>query len=303
MAKTKTPFYSLGAKGTIGDALTSQKFGKDTLFRKKPIPTDPYSLNQAYQRWDYRDYAYLWTLLSNSEKQVYRTAASRYHITGFSQFMRENLKTLPDIMGRWRLDNTGDTIAPDSSKNTNHGIIFGASMTTGIISHGRRFDGINDLINCGNDPSLNLGIDDFAFDFFFKTSDSDQDLCGKWQDINNRWYLGTTLGGQLRMYAKVLGGVVVQTEGLTYVADNLWHHGVILGHRAVRAYVFIDGLDDTGIPRTCLATNMDNTADFLLARGNPAFQMECDIDHLALYSRLLDPTEILRHSQRRYPVK
>lgn len=162
MAKTKTPFLSFGAKGTIGGNLTAQSRGKLTILREKPTPAYRNTLPQQYQRWLYQHYVYLWKQLSISEQRTWHTAASRYHRTGFAHFMSNRLKNLPDIIGGWHLDEPAGSTAIDFSKNGNDGAITGATPVTGTISLARSFDGIDDGINCGNDPSLNLTTDEMT---------------------------------------------------------------------------------------------------------------------------------------------
>ncbi|MBA7586890.1 hypothetical protein ES708_28897 [subsurface metagenome] len=167
MAKTKSPLLSFGARGTIADSLTFQKRNQGTIARTKPIPKDPYSLAQAYQRWDYQDYAYLWTLQSEAVKQTYRTRASRYHITGFSLWMREHLRDLPDLAGRWHLDEKAGAIAYDSSKQKHNLTIIGASPAPGLINGGFSFDGINDYLIAPATGSL-LNFTAKTVEFFIK---------------------------------------------------------------------------------------------------------------------------------------
>lgn len=154
MSRLKNPLLSLGAKGGLADSVTYVRRRGVDIVEKKPIPRDPQSLAQMYQRWDYQDGISYWNTLSNAAKQVYKSAASRYHMTGFAYFMRWYLKNLPDIAGRWRLDEAAGITAYDSSKNANHGTFIGTTPITGIIDRGRLFDGINDRIPCGGHSSL-----------------------------------------------------------------------------------------------------------------------------------------------------
>jgi hypothetical protein len=52
----------------------------------------------------------------------------------------------PDISGEWALDSVKDGVAVDASGNSNHGVITGASLTTGIISNALEFDGVDDKV-------------------------------------------------------------------------------------------------------------------------------------------------------------
>ncbi|GAJ14702.1 unnamed protein product, partial [marine sediment metagenome] len=50
MAKLKKPLLSLGARGTIADTLTFQKRQGIDLVKRKPVPSQPRTLPQMYQR-------------------------------------------------------------------------------------------------------------------------------------------------------------------------------------------------------------------------------------------------------------
>lgn len=56
-------------------------------------------------------------------------------------------------IAHWTFDEMSGTTLHDSA-GTNHGTIYGAAWTTGIIGGALNFDGINDYVNCGNGASL-----------------------------------------------------------------------------------------------------------------------------------------------------
>lgn len=301
MAKPKSPLLSLGAKGTIGDALTFQKRGRDTIARTKPIPRDPYSLNQAYQRWDYRDYAHMWTLLSNSEKQVYRTKASRYHITGFSQFMRESLKALTDIVGRWHLDERSGATAYDSSKNTNNGAIIGASPTPGYIDGAFLFDGLNDGIAVPTSPSLNL-VSPFSIEFFIYLNAKDKLVYPLYKKdaysipLRNINDIGLGITGAVAVWSDYFLTThtlyhVVITYDSSLASDNatFFINGSLIAakDRAIEPPVSTFGLG--------IGAHLDN-AD--LPDDN---YVDGIMDEVVIHTRILDEATIKRHSERRYP--
>lgn len=156
MTKPQSPLLSLAATGTISDTLTFQKRDRGTITRRKPIPAYRYTLPQAYQRWDYQDYVAWWHTLTSAQKQTWETNARPYHMTGFAYWMKDRLTTLPDIAGRWHLDLVSNSLTPDSSKNANHGTVYGASPVTGIIDKALYFDGTDDYIRVPHHSSLQL---------------------------------------------------------------------------------------------------------------------------------------------------
>ena len=154
MAKTKTPLFGLETHGTIANKLTFQKRNRTTFARNKPTPIDPKTLAQIYHRWDYQDYALLWHSLTLAQQQQWESNARRLKITGFNYWIRTHLKTLPDLAGRWHLDERSGSQAHDSSKNTNNGTIYGATPSPGYIDYCLYFDGIDDRVKILDHPSL-----------------------------------------------------------------------------------------------------------------------------------------------------
>jgi len=93
MAKPKSPLLSLGARGTIGDALTFQKRGRGTIAREKPIPKDPRSKAQLAQRQRYKDAVAVWHALTPEEKEAWRGVCPG--LTAYQCFMSSELKYVP----------------------------------------------------------------------------------------------------------------------------------------------------------------------------------------------------------------
>lgn len=302
MAKPEKPLLSLGARGTIGDALTYQKRGTGTITRKKPIPTNPRSLAQTYHRWLYEDYAYLWRQQSQAIQQAYRSEGAKRHLTGFSYWMSKMLTDLPDIMAWWTLDDNLGVSASDRSRNNNTALIFGASPVTGVIDQALNFDGINDYLQVANHPSLHH--DDYLTIEFWAHLLSTPIA---WERIaiypNNVFSLELD---NLRRLNIFIGNGAVWNIGFTSptnLALNTWYHFSIRCDATIgTARLYINGLFDS---QQIVAPFTIGTAIF------PLFFAATDVltqwwngilDNIILFNRILDDTEILRHSERRYPL-
>jgi hypothetical protein len=62
-----------------------------------------------------------------------------------------------ELVGHWRFDEGSGTTAHDQSGNGNDGTLINDPVwATGIINGALQLDGIDDYVNCGNDPSLNF---------------------------------------------------------------------------------------------------------------------------------------------------
>ena len=73
-------------------------------------------------------------------------------ISSFSLSLAEE----PGLVGMWSFDNGVGQIAKDSSGSMNDGRIFGAAWVDGIKGKALRFDGRDDSVDVGDDPSLNI---------------------------------------------------------------------------------------------------------------------------------------------------
>lgn len=96
MAKTKAPLLSLGAHGSIANALTFQKHGQGTIARTKPTPTDPKSPAQLAWRQIYKDAVAIWHALSPAEQEAWRGVCPG--LTAYQCFMSSQLKYVPPIL-------------------------------------------------------------------------------------------------------------------------------------------------------------------------------------------------------------
>ena len=306
MSKLKNPMLSLGARGSVGDAVTYQKRPGLHIVRKKPIPFDPYSLPQAYQRWLYQDYLTLWGSLTNAQKQVYRSLAATKHRTGVSEYLSKQLSTQPDIIGIWHLDEATGAVAHDSSLNLNHGTIFGASPVDGLISLGRYFDSIDDVISVPHHPTLNFGTSDFTLEGFMNIPDvaNDRFLISK-----NAWAASSWLFmiGQQRhayLYIRPPVGPGETTDSVNNAVPlNVNFHVAATVDRDGVARLFVDGQEVTYNRQPNLAAMVDIDSEADLFFGHPTINARTKglKDEIRTYNRILTPADILRHSNRRYP--
>jgi hypothetical protein len=85
-----------------------------------------------------------------------------YSLTGYTQ--------PPGLVGYWKLDEGLGTTAYDSSDYNNHGIVYGASWTSGKVNSALSFDGVDDYVDCGADASL-MPTTAITLEAWFKASD------------------------------------------------------------------------------------------------------------------------------------
>jgi hypothetical protein len=154
MSKTKTPFLSLGSHGTVASAITSQKRDGFTVIRNKPIPANPNSWPQIWQRKKYLFCCQCWNGLSLADKRTWASVGSRYHLPALAAFIRSFITIFQDCVAYWPLDYVINSDTYDYSGNLNHATVFGASPSDGIFDRALYFDGLNDYLSLGNVPAF-----------------------------------------------------------------------------------------------------------------------------------------------------
>ncbi len=300
MSKIKNPLLSLGAKGTVADTITYTRRRKTNIVMEKPVPTDPQTLAQIYQRWHYQDYAYLWTQQSHATRQSYQTLGSRQHLTGFQYWMKVHLNILPDLALLLHLDERTGSFAQDFSKKGNHGTIFGALHVPGYIDYCLSFDTVDDSVLVKDDPSLKP-LTALTLETWINVATLD----GSWDSIGA--FKGEDY--ELYLYANVLQGYLRLTSGFlslnTGITPTLgeWYHFVLTFDSTLpsnQGKLFLNSLlkaQGTG------AGTIDYRADVNFAVGAiPPWANSFGglIDEWRTYNRALSQEEITRHYVRRY---
>lgn len=301
MAKSKNPLLSLGAQGTVGEALTVRRSRGQSIIEKKPLPAYRNTLPQQYQRWLYQDYVALWLQQSIATKRQWQSNASRHHMTGFAYWMRYYLQNLPDILAYYKLDTLAGGVTPDSGPNGYHATVIGAISTTARIDGGALFDGLNDELHCG----IITPRPPFCVHFFVRPLTlqlqiwvakglAAGDLPGDFQIRMD------DAVGRLRPHFHTTGAY------LNYLTANAVPLGV-LSHvcccfETALVYCYINGvldpnslvLPDTGAP---------NAHAVFVAAYPPGgwFPHHGDLDHIFLMSRIPTQSDVTRWSERRYP--
>lgn len=312
MAKLKSPFLSLGARGTIGNAITIQERHGTSFVRKKPIPAYRRTLPQVYQRWLYEDYAYLWRQQSAATRQEYASAGSRFHLTGFQYWMKVMLSTMPDIDVWLHLDEQAGNKVFDASRNLNHGTIFGASLIDGIIDHARTFDGLNDQIIVSHHSTLDLGTDDFTIEWRMKTPGAAykeplDKADSNYSFFTEGWCVTLRPGeptGRLYFSHTSSANRHIFYNLSTPLTDDLWHTWALRGTRSpTHLALFVDGLLHSSQALKSPTQNIVSSQPMRLGVSGAAVGAWYlgGLDELIKYNRALDDTELLRHALRRYP--
>lgn len=301
MSKTPTPLLSLEAHGSLGNAITYQGKGARKIARTKPRLPYFLTLPSQYQRWLYADYISQWNNLTDTQRQVYRSAGSRVHRTGLQQFMRYSLLNLPDILGYWKMDANTQATTPDSSRHDNPGTIIGASPATGAIDGCLSFDGVNDYLDLGT-PAHCRPTTAHTLELFV----TPRLLDGGWDSLlsfESEKYELYIQANRLSTAVIPTGGAVT-TQTLAVVTLGVRYHLCATWDSSLPAdnlKLYLDGVFQTEDDTTGVIDYGANTKLFLGAIPPGANHSKADIDNALIYDRVLTPADILRHSERRWP--
>ena len=173
----------------------------------------------------------------------------------------------------------------------------------GNTSYGDRslsFDGVDDYVDCGNDPSLDL-VDEFTVEAWIKPVDYGPSQPGKYHGIVTKgttspWSNGGAFGlelhtaGKMYFFARNSSNTGYSYAGPSYIlTKNTWYH--VVGQFDTGTYrLYINGqlVDDTVVGWTSVNMNSQN-----LRIGALNEYFNGTIDDVRIYSRALNSSEIL----------
>lgn len=303
MTRLKAPCFSLGAHGSISDAITYVKRARTTVAEQKPRLPYFLTLPSQYQRWLFQDGIYAWYLLSIDDRQTWKFAASRHHMTGFAWFMRYYLTTLPDITAWWKLDEHAGGVAHDSGPNSLHGAVIGAVPEPLAIDGARHFDGNNDRISFGVSdllrPTTSFTFETFHRPHSFTTANY---IASNQAGVASGWACYTVIDTDWCSFVTI-GTVPFVLHALNVlILDHIHHICCVYDSDVSFKYIYIDGVLEASEPVT--GTPIPATDVFYLGayRGIASF-CHGDLDNAILWNRVLAPAQIINHASRRYPPK
>jgi len=299
MTKVSTPLLSLEAHGRLGNDVffTSGQTGK--IAKKMPTTTDPRTWPQLYHRWLYQDYASLWKQLSDATRLTWNTLARGTTRSGFNLFLQEMLSTMPDIKAAYHLDCHNMALAQDFSPNGNHGTPTGTTAAAGVFDQARHFDGIDEILDCGNDPRLDINTDLSIECWFFPSA------LGRFHTLASKgpdtaYNLRVRDNNTVQFYIRQANTTIRSANTIATINPNTWNHIVGNAEAGQPLRVFLDGLLSlSGDTFTDIETTISNL--IIGARSPPPLWgfTKGGVDEITIRNRHLDPTDILAHYRRR----
>lgn len=204
----------------------------------------------------------------------------------------------PNLMGWWKLDETSGTTAADSSGHGNNGTVMSSPISVlGMIDRALKFDGQNDYIDCGSNPSLNItGQVTVAAWIKLAATNLDQKIAGNISnqggyllDVFNNNKVELIIlssGGQYALNRDVAGGTVMATD--------VWYHvaGVYSQGNYIRT--FVNGALDRELATATVLASTPGTFKI----GRYPYQSgnfwNGTLDDVRVYNRALTAAEIQR---------
>ena len=130
----------------------------------------------------------------------------------------------------------------DLSGKGNHGTITDALWTRDENGVAMSFNGTSAYVDCGNDGSLNVGVNDYTIEAWIKTTDTvNRDIVWKGA-ATGKWYnFRIDSDGKVKAYIDnaITAQFAISTDT---VDDDAWHHVAAVFDRDVGAQIYIDGV-------------------------------------------------------------
>ncbi|MEW6592808.1 MAG: DUF2341 domain-containing protein, partial [Candidatus Hadarchaeota archaeon] len=192
------------------------------------------------------------------------------------------------LLSWWRFDGDGN-----DSWGGNHGEVRGASFVDGRSGQALSFDGVNDLVTVGNQPSLNFGTGDFSLSVWMRTTHPNSSFFIGKGATDRPGYGVAHWGGNVSF------SVTFGSSGFSRVAfpdaqvvDGDWHL-VTAVREAGSLKLYIDGELAAG-PSGPQVADISSGSDFIIG-ATAGYFYRGELDDAMVYGRALSADEV-RHN-------
>ena len=215
----------------------------------------------------------------------------------FSHTVRVSLGA--DLMGEWRFDENTGIEAKDSSGYDNHGTLVNFSdppdwTDQGIFDNALVFDGVNDYVNCGTDPSLTLLNAITMEAWVFPTSHANYPRIVKFgvsESNSQGTHLQLTTSDYFRFY---IGDGTVKRYASKQGNLNEWTHlvGTFDGQNVI---LYMNGvLADSSAFSAATTISYNNSSRYIGTFSSGSSPFIGTIDEVRVYDRALSSAEVYK---------
>jgi len=231
--------------------------------------------------------------------------------TGFDIVFELTQKTKDDLVGDWHFNENAGLIAFDSAlaPAQNGNLTNGPVWTTGKYNSALSFDGIDDYVNVGNDPNLQI-TSAITLEAWIKTpsywSKQYPTVVSKANYSGSDWdgeywiTIGRPYGGKVTFAFAPAGGNAIDHWSNSSLSPNTWYHiAATFDDSADKVKIYINGLLDKEFTETQKPA-VTNYPVRIGQGGNDSYQntwFNGIIDEVRIYNRALSASEILEHYQ------
>ncbi|MFC1636744.1 LamG-like jellyroll fold domain-containing protein [Planctomycetota bacterium] len=200
-----------------------------------------------------------------------------------------------ELVGWWRFDEGSGIMASDTSGTGNDGALNGGPQwVAGKVGGALEFDGSNDYVDCGSDPSLNINGQLTVAAWVRTTSTAHAYYVSKgtaWDEIGH-YAIGQEYNVPMTFQFEIAGsGGTLELDSNVAINDGEWHH--VLGtydDPVVRVYV--DGVvveENTAAPNRLTGSTVGGLT--IGQRGSEI--ISGTIDEVRIYNHAVTEAEIL----------
>jgi len=203
------------------------------------------------------------------------------------------------LVGYWSMDYYDGVDVKDNSTFGNDAT-YGGGSSIGSMVLGKYGSGIlleastSDVLTVSDpaDGSLDLGTDNFSISMWIKPDDlDDNQILGKWESANDRWYMRIDSNSKLQFY-NVVGGIArIQMYPTNAVSSTDWMHVVFVSDRDTSNHIYLDGVNISLATNVLYASTIDNAGDFKIGYGTNAY-FDGIVDEVQVHKRVLSPEEV-----------
>jgi hypothetical protein len=202
------------------------------------------------------------------------------------------------LVGYWKLDEGGGSIAEDKSGCQNEGDMW-ANWSTAALGSAMRCDAVDSYMAIADSPTLRLGKSDFTIELWLYPTQLDIDSTQKRRrflsksDYPKTWVvLDVTTDGKISTQMTDAAKVSFSATGRGQIHENQWAHVAVVGNRKRGDVSFyINGILDSlhGVPPALGSLDVEGKELTIGSTWQPFIGL---IDEVKIYKRALSPEEI-----------